>query len=67
VTRSRRKGREGVAGLAVAAVVFGAVAAWMAGWTWIAAPAALAIRGLAAVAVGADSRSAGDWRRVETT
>jgi hypothetical protein len=67
VTASRRAGREGLAGLAMASVLVGTVAAWMAGWTWIAAPSVLGILGLAATAVGADSRRSGDWRRAETS
>jgi hypothetical protein len=43
------------------------VTAWMAGWTWIAAPSVLGILGLAAIAIGADSRRAGDWIRAETS
>ncbi|MGH2635558.1 MAG: hypothetical protein ACRDHU_05365 [Actinomycetota bacterium] len=37
--------------------------AWAAGWAWLAVPAALAILGVAADAVGVDSRMPGDWRR----
>jgi CHASE2 domain-containing sensor protein len=67
VTSSRRAGREGLAGLAMTSVLVGTVAAWMAGWTWIAALSVLGILGLAAIAIGADSRRAGDWRRAETS
>jgi uncharacterized membrane protein len=67
VTASRRTGREGLAGLAMASVLVGTVAAWMAGWTWIAAPSVLGFVGLAAIANGPDSRRAGDWRRAETS
>jgi CHASE2 domain-containing sensor protein len=67
VTASRRAGREGLAGLALASLLVGTVAAWMAGWTWIAVPSVVGILGLAAIAIGADSRRAGDWKRVETS
>jgi hypothetical protein len=50
----------------MASVLVGTVAAWMAGWTWIVAPSVLGILGLASIAIGADSRTAGDWRRTET-
>lgn len=67
MTASRRAGREGLAGLAMASLLVGTVAAWMAGWTWIAAPSVLGILGLAAIAIGADSRRSGDWRQAETS
>jgi len=34
-----------------------------AGWTWLAVPTGLAVLGVAANAVGVDSRMPGDWRR----
>lgn len=37
------------------------VGAWVAGWAWLAIPAALAVLGISAIAVGADSRAPGDW------
>ena len=67
MTTARRAGREGLAGLAMTSVLVGSVTAWIAGWTWIAAPSVLGILGLAAIAIGADSRRAGDWRRAETS
>ena len=67
MTASRRAGREGLAGLAMTSVLVGTVAAWMAGWTWIAAPSVLGILGVAAITIGEDSRRAGDWRRAETS
>jgi hypothetical protein len=33
------------------------------GWTWFLVPAGFAILGVAAEAVGVDSRMPGDWRR----
>jgi hypothetical protein len=67
VSGPRRAERERLAGMAMAVVFVVMLTALMAGWVWIAAPAVLGILGLAASAVGADSRRAGDWRRVETT
>ena len=67
MTAPRRVGRELLAGLAMTSVLVGNVGAWMAGWTWIAAPSVLGMLGLAAIAIGADSRRAGDWRRAETS
>jgi hypothetical protein len=66
MSRPPRAAREMLMGVALASVLVATVAAWMAGWTWIAAPSVLAILGLAAGAVGADSRTGGDWRRVGT-
>lgn len=61
---SRREGmRLDRAGLALCCLIVAAALAWAAGWPWIAAPAALAILGVAAYAVGADSRAPGDWTR----
>jgi hypothetical protein len=37
------------------------VAAWIAGWAWLAIPAALAAIGVSAIAAGVDSRAPGDW------
>ena len=42
-----------------ALVVFG----WAAGWGWLVMPSVLALLGVAANAVGVDSRLPGDWRR----
>lgn len=39
--------------------------AWVAGWVLVAVPAALSLVGVAAGAVGVDSRMPGDWRRVD--
>lgn len=61
------KGRRRRVGLAMSAVLIGAVVALMAGWTWVAVPGALGILGLAAAAVGADTRRTGEWRRIETS
>ena len=52
--------------MAMTSLLVGTVAAWMAGWTWIAVPSVLGILGLAAIVIGADSRRAGDWRRADT-
>lgn len=62
--RSRTKAteREGAALIALLLLTF---AASMAGWAWLAGLGALAVLGLAAATVGADTRTAGDWRRVD--
>lgn len=39
------------------------IASWVAGWTWLALVATLAVLCVAACAVGADTRAPGDWRR----
>lgn len=36
---------------------------WVVGWGWLVVPSALALLGVAANAVGVDSRLPGDWRR----
>lgn len=60
-------GRDGIrldrAGPVLCSLIVAAAVAWVAGWQWIVAPAALAVLGVAAYAVGADTRAPGDWRR----
>lgn len=51
-------------GLVLCVLVVATFAAWMAGWAWLAAPGAMGVLGLAAATIGADTRAAGDWRRV---
>lgn len=51
------------AALVVCTLIALTAVGWLAGWPWLAAPAAMAILGVAAYAVGADSREPGDWRR----
>ncbi|MGZ5291334.1 MAG: hypothetical protein ACXWXQ_07500 [Actinomycetota bacterium] len=54
------------AGLLLCCLLTATIAGWAAGWTWLAVPAALGTLGVAAAAVGADSRAPGDWRRTGT-
>jgi hypothetical protein len=54
-------------GLLACALVLLVPLAWVAGWAWLAVPAALAALGVTAVAVGADSRAPGDWVRAGPT
>jgi hypothetical protein len=51
------------AGLLLCSLVIIGVASLVAGWPGLLAPIGLAIIGVAAGAVGADSREPGDWRR----
>ena len=50
-------------GLLVCSLLCLAAIGLVEGLAWIAAPAALAMLGVSAAAVGVDSRSPGDWRR----
>jgi hypothetical protein len=50
-------------GLVVGSLLVVVVLGWAAGMPWLAIMAALAILGVAANAVGVDSRMPGDWSR----
>ena len=64
---SRRAGREAFVGMGIAVALVGTFVGWLAGWGWLAGLSVLGVLDLAAIAAGADSRRAGDWRRVETS
>jgi hypothetical protein len=53
-------------GLLVCLLLPLAVAGWVLSWTWVAVPAALGVLGIAAGAIGADSRLPGDWTRPDS-
>lgn len=49
-------------GLLLCCLLAAAIVGWAAGWAWLAVLAALGMLGVAATAVGVDSRAPGDWR-----
>jgi fatty acid desaturase len=52
-------------GMLLCCLLVAAIGAVAAGWAWLAVPAALGMLGVAATAVGVDSRTPGDWRSPE--
>jgi hypothetical protein len=48
-------------GLLIVVLVPLAIVGWALSWAWVAVPAALGLLGVAAEAVGVDSRRPGDW------
>ena len=49
-------------GLLICSLLVVASAAWAAGLAWLAVAAAVGVLGVAAAAIGVDSRQPGDWR-----
>jgi hypothetical protein len=53
-------------GLLILALLPLAVVGLVLAWAWVAVPTALGLLGVAAEAIGADSRAPGDWTRAES-
>jgi hypothetical protein len=53
-------------GLLLCALLPIAIMGWAFTWAWVAVPAALGLLGVAAEAIGVDSRAPGDWTRPDS-
>jgi hypothetical protein len=60
-----RMSRDTRSGLLYCAILVAAAAGWLAGWGWLGGPAAFALLGAAAAAMGTDSRVPGEWRTLD--
>lgn len=52
-------------GVLMCTLVLVALLGWVLAWAWVAVSAALALLGVAAAAIGVDSRMPGDWTRTD--